>query len=236
MAVLWSNQLRWYVGAYDLSTATTRSSVMLHSPALDKTVYVDASESSSPDVRRDEVEWAGLFEDGTRGLDALIGTLIGTRGDMLSYVVGTATGARAYCGTVGIMAIKPGARLGELVRVEGTFKPDGLFDPTRHFGPSQVVTTAGTSGTIGDGAASTGTHRLFVHVFRLGGAGTFIVNLQDAATAVYADVAGATASFTAIGSTAIQFTGTLRANTKLNWTFNAGSGSTDFFGAYRRSG
>lgn len=236
MAVLWSNQLRWYVGAFDLSTATTRSSVTLQSPALDRTVYSLPAEVSQADVRRDEAEWAGLFEDGSRGLEGLIGTLIGTRGDMLSYVIGTTTGDRAYCGTVGVLAVKPSGRLGELVRVEGNFKPDAAWDPTRHFGPSQVVTTAGTSGTIGDGAASTGTHRFFVHLFRLGGAGTFIINLQDAATAVYADVTGATAILTATGSTAIQFTGTLRANVRANWTFSGGSGSTDFFGAYRRSG
>ena len=236
MAVLWSNQLRWYVGAHDLSTASTRSSVTLQSPALDRTVYSNAAEVSQADVRRDEAEWAGLFEDSTRGLDSMIGTLIGTVGQMLSFAIGTTTGDRAYCGTVAVLSVKPEARLGELVRVVGNFKPDGRFDPAKHFGPSQVITTTGTSGSVDDGALSTGTHRMFVHLFRLGGGGTLSFNLQDSATGTtFVDVSGATALFTATGSTAIQFTGTLRRYVHGTYSFAGGSGSTDVFAAYGRT-
>ena len=235
MAVLWSNQLRWYVGAFDLSTATTRSSVTLQSPALDRTVYSLPAEVSQADVRRDEAEWAGLFEDGSRGLEGLIGTLIGTVGQMMSFVIGTTTGDRAYCGTVGVMAMKPEARLGDLVRVVGNFKPDKQMLPSVHYGPSQVTTADGTSGTHDASTASTGNFVLFVHVFRL--TGTLTVNLQhSAAGTIWTDVATATATFTATGSTAIEVTsGTLLRRTHLKWVFSSATGSSDIFGALDRS-
>ena len=238
MAVKWSNELRFYVGGYDLSTATTKASITRSAPALDKTVFGDAAESAIADVEKDLVEWSGLFEDGTQGIDRqILDGSFGTVGAVVSFMIGTATGSRAYSGVIFTQSVKVGARMGELVQVVSNYKPDTSLDPTRHFAPLRTVTAASQSPTTGldDGAASTGTHRVYYHVTRLLGGGTLQISLQDSASAGsgWSNVGGLM-TFTGSGSTADSFTGTLRQYVRLQWDFVGASGSTDFFASYKR--
>ena len=224
MAGLWSNELRFYLGAYDLSGMSVRASIELAAPVLDRTSFVDAAEFGTADIRRDAIEWAGWFDDQAEGIDALIGTLIGTRGDVLSFFLGTGTGDRAYSGTLFVAAVKPSGNVGELVRVEGNYKPDQSFDVCKHFGPKTTITTSGTThGSVDDSAASTGTHQMYSNL-TIYTTGTVRLDLQDSADGT-AFTSLVTANYTAIGSKKSEFTGTLRRYVRVVSSFLAGSGS-----------
>jgi len=227
VANIWSNEVRFYAGGYDPGTSTTRASVTLEAAALDKTAFGDAAEAIQAGLRSDSIEWAGWFADGSKSYDSMLGTIVGTTGEVVSMFIGTTTGDRAYAAEVLSKSAKPVANIGELVRAEAEFIPDGTVSVCKHFG--SALSLDGTpndtlnSGSVDDSALSTGTGHFFSHIllFSAGGTGTLTTNLDHSANAsTWANKVQD--AFTATGSKKTEFTGTLNRYVR----FKVGIGGT----------
>ena len=234
MAVRISSELRLYVGAFDLGTATTSSAVTLEATPLDKTAFGDAAESSIPGLRKDAIEWAGWFDDGTGtggGINQLLGTLLGSSGAAYSLYIGTTNGDRAYCGTIFVASVKPAGNVAELVKVVAMFKPDGTIEAGKHFGPRKVVST---SGTTDDSAATTSGGAFYSHVFGWVGTpttGTMVLQHSTDGT-IWADVGTHNYQGPSGSSQRTTFSGTLRRYVRLT---TSAAGSNNGAAAYVRT-
>jgi hypothetical protein len=188
VANLFSDQMRFYVGGYDPGTSTTNASVTMEVASLDRTSFGDSAERVQAGVRMDSFEWSGWFADGQKSFDSMLGTIMGTAGEVVSMYIGTTTGDRAFSAEVLSKSAKSVNNIKELVRAEAEFIPDGNVSVCRHFGSALSlygINPGGTgtvaSGSLDDGAASTGTGYFFTHVLYLaavGGTGTFTSNLH----------------------------------------------------------
>lgn len=231
MAKIWSRDLRFYFAAYDPGTATVNLTVRQELDALDKTSLGDAAESFVAGLRRDSMTWSGLFDNGTLALNAAA-ALVGTVGEVVSVLVGTATGNRAFCGTAAMLSLTPGGNSGELVRHEASFKPDGSWDAALHFGPRMAYNGSagpGTSGSIDNGTDSTAGGVWYLHVFAP--TGTWVFALSDSADGTtYANQA--TALGTAATAIRVALTGTIDQYTKIS---AGGTTTATAFAALRRS-
>jgi hypothetical protein len=238
VANIWSDAVRVYIGGYDPGTTTTSASITLSAPPVDKTFFGDSAEGVHPGIRVDEIEWAGVFADGVGGINDLIGTILGSAGEVVQLQLGTATGDRAYVGTAFTLSGKPGGELRGLVRVEAAWKPEQAFDVARHYGPrKRSTTTAGVnSGAINHGSTSTGTAVYYVQCFLYSATGTRGLTLQDSADGA-SFVSRLAATFTGVGSQRLEWTGSLGTHTRISQTSPGGtsSGTFDWAAALTRS-
>jgi len=184
MAYFWTRDLRFYWGGYDPGSHTTRLVLGLEAEPLDRTSFGDGAERTQSGLRRDTVTWAGLFDDGADAMDVAAATLVGTStNNVMSFLIGTATGDVAYSGTVVQLDVKTPSDIRDLVRQEASFKPDQAWDRGKHFGPvSTLLGTGGpnVTGSIDNSALSTGSATWYIHFISVAG-GTSTIFLQDSA-------------------------------------------------------
>lgn len=225
MVKLWSDALRVYVGGFDLGTSTTSLQLALETPSLDKTSFGDKAETITADIRRDSVTWSGWFEDGAGGFDAMLGTLVGTQGDVLSFHIGTATGDRAYVGTVLVSGAKAVGKVGELVKAESIFKPDQKWDVGRHFGKFTTTGSVGTSGSIDHTAGTSGTSLLYAHCIALSGTTEFLQLWDSADGTTFAQITAADVDATMTGTRSFvaTYTGSIRRYTRARVVYGTGA-------------
>ncbi len=167
-----------------MGTATTQAQVGLAVAALDPTTLGDDAERVISGLRQDTVTWAGLFDDGT-SMDAAANALVGSgTNNVISVLIGTALGSRAYSGTVVQLTHQTPMAIAELVRMESEFKPDQAWDVCQSFGQATSFGSGETgSGTI-DIATSdiaSGNTTAFLHLFSID-SGTVNPVLQHHAT------------------------------------------------------
>ena len=202
-----ASDVRVYFGSYDLGTATTSISIALEAKALDPTALTDTAERALAGMRGDAVTWAGLFDDATSA-DAAGSALIATGTAVLSVLVGTGTGNRAYVGTVYLLAAKPASNIGDLVKEELMLKPDSNWGIGKVTQAKRWGTTTWTSSTIDDGAVSTAGGDMYLHMFTYSSGSTLTINLDHSTDGTSWTVA-TSATLTTIGSRKLSFAGTL---------------------------
>lgn len=185
MGNLLSTNTRFYFNGVDPGLHGTRFTVTLEGAVLDPTAIVDNAERVHPGDRMDSFEYAGFFDDdigsSTLGLEAIAGTSVGiSTAKVLMMLLGTSTGAPAYCGTGYWLSYKPVANIRDLVRVEGTWAMDQAYDRCQHFGPKVTVTTTTNSGSIDNGAGGTTTAggTFYLQVFEVT-SGTSTIKMED---------------------------------------------------------
>mgnify|MGYP001615908642 FL=1 len=239
MARFISSVCRYFVGGYDLGSATTQAKITLSTEALDVTAFGQSAErvSTAGALRKDSIDWAGFFADGIQSPDAYLAGSLGTVGDVVTFAIGTTTGDRAYCGTVLSEKVGVGGEVRGLVRYEATWRPDNTLDRCRHMGvPLTGTTGAGMPGSIDDDAASTGTGAAYFHVLAYTGTlsnlNLVLIHSTDGTTFS----TKATADFTGTGSKRTEFTGTLNryVDTDANFTGSVGGPTATWFIAYKR--
>lgn len=211
MAKKIASDIRFLYGGYDPGTSTVRASVTLEVETLDPTAVTDAAERALAGNRKDIVEWAGLFDDAPGDMDAAQAALLTTGTAVLSMLIGTAVGDRAYSGTAYLLAAKAPAKLGDLMRQEVTFKPDqamgrGLLLGHRTVKPSGTSDVA--TGTIDDGTLSIAGGVVYVHILGVGGSAIQPLAEHSATGTTWTPVAGV--SVNVIGSQKISITGTVQ--------------------------
>lgn len=216
MAKLWSNEVRVFYEGINLGTATTRLSLSLEQDTIERTAFGDAAESFLPGVRRDSIEWAGMY-DNTTALDTVFGTLIGSATKVISVMVGTATGSRAFAGTGALLMKGEVARIADIVRQEASFKPDQAWDSGIHYGGAVTITAvggSGVSGSVDNGGSTLSGGTIYLHVLAGSfGGGTAVVLLQHGSVitdfadlATFGGINALTGSLQAISGTVRQWT------------------------------
>ena len=233
MANILSSAVQLYIGGFDLGTSSTKMAVTLAADALDVTAFRDVAESNLGGVRTDSTEWAAWFDDGAASIDTVIGTVLGTLGEVLSFGIGTGVGARAYCGTV--FAAKGGiaAEMRGLVRIEGELRPDKGLDSCKGFGSLLVRAAAEYAGaTIDDGALSTGTAVFYGNCVSVSGIGASTGNfiLRHSSDGTTFSNGPNWSGITGTQGTRIEFTTTL--NRYISVSFSTADGTTGTYKAF----
>ena len=237
MATFISAACSYLVGGYNIGTATTQAKVTLSAEPLDITAFGQSAErvSTAGGLRKDSIDWAGFFADGSESPDAYLDGSLGTVGDVVSFAIGSALGDRAYCGTVLSEKVAVGGEVRGLVRYEATWRPDNTLDRCKHIGKVTTGSAGATAtGTIDDSALSTGTGQFYSHIIVLGGTGTRDITLQHSSD-------GTTwtnkvqANYSGTGSKKSEFTGTLNRYIRMIVDYTVGTGGTvGWFAAYKR--
>ncbi len=179
MAKVGSQSVRIYIGGYDLSPSATRVAVSLVTQALDPTAIVDAGERALAGIRQDGIEYDGIFDNGVLDFDAAQKAILGDGTAVASVHLGVAIGDTAYCGTVLLVSAKPSSKIGELVRQEATFKPDGsLQRGVALTAGTLMVSGVGAQGTIDNAGSSLNGYTWYVQALGTAGTGTAQVNLE----------------------------------------------------------
>lgn len=244
MAKRLAKEVAVFLDAYDPGLHTTRVMIGIVSEGLDLTVFGEAGERTTAGIRKDTLEWAGIFDDaatgGTRSMDAAAKNLIGSGARQASVLFGTGTGQTFYGGTGWhLLSAKEPARIGEIVMMETIFQGDGTWERgvTLSSGArGLVLTTGGQTGPTVDGAAATTAGgALYIHAMQFTGSGTgttMLIAMDDSADSTTWSEKFAT-SFAGTTGTALRFalTGTIRRYTRqASGTY---SGGTFFVGLVR---
>ena len=219
MAKLWSNDVRFYFGGYDVGTATTTVGLTLAYAPLDVTALGDSGERMIAGIRQDVAEWGGIFDD-SLSADAAASALLGTgTNNVIQVHLGTGTGAIGYASTALMVFHKAVASKSELVASEGEWKVDGKWSRGQVLLSKTTYTGSASSGATDGTALSTGTSALFLQVFSQTGAGSGTFSLESAATAtgVYTAFATLTGG-TATKSYIVTATGSLDRFTRITKT------------------
>ena len=240
MAVFKSNLLRLFLDHFDPGTATTSCSISLASQMLDKTSWTDVAETSLAGRRQDSIDWSGYFEDSTLGVDKMLGTIVGTRGGIVSYCIGTGIGSRAYSGTVFASHIKAVSAGKELVKAEMSLVPDQAWHECKLFAAkaSQSGTFAETinSGSIDDGGSSTGTTYMYAHMHQVPGTiGTIDIGLADSADGTTFGITTTEVSFTGTGAKIGTLTSNLRRYVRVRQVWTSSTGTMLYSVTYTRN-
>jgi hypothetical protein len=193
VAKYFSKDVRFYVGAFNPGPDTTNATIELTAPALDVTGFEDSSERSIIGRRSDGITWSGFVDDSTGtstgGMEAAAFKLMSSAGlpsatnNVVSMLIGSATGGRAYVGTALLITVSDPVSLADTVKMEVTFAPDQVLDTGVHFG-TYTKTGSGSTTAIDHGAITTGTNRWYLTV--LGGTygtGTTKVTLKHGTSA-----------------------------------------------------
>ena len=209
-----SSDVLCYFGGYDVGTATTSVAITQQVDALDPTALGDAAERVLAGLRKDEITWGGLFDDGT-SMDAAAAALVPTGTSVFSVLLGSGTGAVAYSGTAFNLQGKAVASVAELVKYEAVLKPDlslgrGLVLPAK-----TTITGSASQGTLDNSALSTAGGEWHVHVFGYTGAGTGTLALQDSSTGTAWTNLGTVVGLNARTSSRTTFTGTVNRYTRV---------------------
>ena len=218
MARVLTRDMRVHFGGYDIGTATTRVAMFLGVDSLDRTAFTDGAERVQAGMRRDRIEWAGLYDD-DNSHDAAMSSLIGSsNNNVVSLLIGTATGDIAYVGTALLTLGKPTGEIAGLVRQEGAFQPDNQFLRGVHYGTATNYnfSIGGNSGTHDNTAATTAGGTLFMHAFGSVTTGSGSVTLEDSADGTtFAAIGTRVEAVTARTAQRVNIGGTIRRYTRL---------------------
>ena len=219
-----SSDILVYFGGYDVGTATISVSITQQVDALDPTALGDAAERVLAGLRKDEVTWAGLFDDGT-SMDAAAAALIPTGTSVFSVLLGSGTGSVVYSGTAFNLQGKAVASVAELVKYEAVLKPDlslerGLVLPSK-----TTITGSASQGTLDNTALTTAGGAWGIHVFGYTGAGTGTLGLEHSSTGTAWVVLGTLVGINGPKSARQTFTGTVNRYTRVIGTL-AGTNMT----------
>ena len=227
MANFWSKDVTFHFQGYDPGTHTTRLAITLAVAQLDKTVFTNAAERVQAGARQDSIEWAGLYDDATgSGGTALTGasTLLGTGTQYASVYFGTgAVGLVAYGGRVAYLAEKEMGNIGELVRMEATWRMDGTWDRGRIFLYKTGFAGSSISGSYDNGSVTTPANRS-AWVQQHSGTGTYVLEDSDAGTTFVQIGTDMVVGAGPLGSVFAMGSGTLRRYSRVRVT--AGSTGT----------
>lgn len=180
MAKKIASDLRFYFGGYDPGTATTSVTLGLECEALDTSALTDAAERQLAGLRKDVITWAGLFDDSADAMDAAQAVLLGSGTAVVTLLLGTATGDRAYSGTAYALSNKPAANVAELVKLESGFKPDQSWSRGYVMAVRGTITGSAQTGTI-DGTTTATGYEGYIHIFSFSGSGTATVRVVSRA-------------------------------------------------------
>ena len=218
MAKIWTRDMRVHFGGYDIGTATTRVAMFLGVDSLDRTAFTDGAERVLSGVRRDRIEWAGLFDD-DNSHDAAMSSLIGSgTNNVFSVFFGTGTGGIAYVGTSLLTLGKPSGEVGGLVRQDGAFQPDNQILRGVHYGTATNYnfSAGGNSGTHDNTTATTAGGTLFMHAFGSVTTGSGSVQIEDSADGTtFAAIGTRVEAVTARTAQRVNIGGTIRRYTRL---------------------
>ena len=210
-----SSDVRFYYGGYDPGLSTTTISVTLNADPLDATALPDVAERAIAGIRKDSVEYAGLFDDQAQDFDQAQAALLATGTAVLSVLFGTVLGDVAYSGTAWLLAAKNPAAIGDLVKQEAVFKPDLTMERGVVSTPKITITTTGTTGSVDNTGSTTAGGNFYLHVFGYTGGGTGRVALRHAGTitgtswsdiGTVVGITGTSSFKTAISGTIAQYT------------------------------
>ena len=218
MAKKLSSDVRVYYGQYDLSPEATSIAIALAVEPLDPTALQDSAERALSGLRKDTVEYSGLFDDSGTGMDAAQAALTATGTAVFSVLIGTGTGDRAYAGTAYLLAAKSPAAIADLVKQEAVLKPDQAWDRGVHFGPSISKPSSAqvTSGTLDNAALSTAGGVGYFHIFAVS-SGTINCNFQESAIGTtWTSILSGTLLVTEGTSARLPITGTIQRYTRVS--------------------
>src|SRR3990167_5647794 len=142
MAKKYSKDVAIYYDGYDIGTSMTSMQLSIAVDALDPTSLGDSAERVLADIRKDALEVSGLFDDDSMALDAAV-ALIGSSTGIFSVSFGTAKGDISYVGTAFFKQFKPAAKIGDLVKLEGAFKPMQLLQRGKLTLPKEIIILVG---------------------------------------------------------------------------------------------
>ena len=162
MAKKYSKDVAIYYDGYDIGTAMTSMQLSIAVDALDPTSLGDSAERVLAAIRKDALEVSGLFDDDSMALDAAA-ALIGSSTGIFSVSFGTAAGAISYVGTAFFKQFKPAAKIGDLVKLEGAFKPMQLLQRGKLLYGKGAVGSGTTDSLDNGGSSASGT--VYIHVF-----------------------------------------------------------------------
>src|SRR3990167_7869458 len=163
MAKKYSRDVAIYYDGYDIGTAMTSVQLSIAVDALDPTSLGDSAERVLAAIRKDALEVSGLFDDDSMALDAAA-ALIGSSTGIFSVSLGTDPGAISYVGTAFFRQFKPAAKIGDLVKLEGAFKPVQFLQRGKLTHGGKGASGPGTFDSLDNGGSSaSGT--LYLHVF-----------------------------------------------------------------------
>ena len=235
MGFIFSNVIRVYHSGYNFGTVTTSVSVTQAVDALDPTVFGDEGERVLAGLRRDSIEWAGLFDsDTTLGLGASTALIpsgsAGGTNNVFSVLLGTGLAAPAISGTINWLAVSQPLEVADLIRQEAEFKPDGKMQRSVSFGEFASFTATVDSGTIDNAGSSVVGGTSFLHVSSVisGTINPVLQHSADTTSANFADVVDFglfTAGTVSRSGTVSQPTGTILRYTRIK---NKGTGTGTF--------
>mgnify|MGYP001578917999 FL=1 len=221
MPIKYSGDVRVYFEQYEAGTATISVGIKREVGELETTAVGDGAERFVRGIRMDKLDppWSGYFNDGT-SFDAYAKANIGSGTKVHSVFFGTTTGDIAYGQQLQLSTEALTFPNKGLVMANGSLRPDGTWDRGFVLLPRSTQTGSGISGSVDNGALSTGSGFWYLHAFSIGAGTTSTIALQDSADGItFADlgtqvISTGTAYRISIGSAA---SGTIRRYTQLRW-------------------
>lgn len=221
MPFKWSGDIRVYFESYDVGTVTIALGIKREVQVLETTAFGDTAERVLAGVRMDRMEpsWQGYFNDST-SFDGFQAANLGSGTRVISVLMGTSTGDPAYGQQAQLFISQILPQNKQLVQISGSLMPDSTWDRGAVLQPRTTATGSSVSGSVNNGALSTGSGFWYLHVFSIGAGTTSTIALQDSADgASFADlgtqvISTSTAYRISVGSGA---GGTIRQYTRLRW-------------------
>ena len=230
MAQVYTRVVSMYLAGRNIGTSVVSASVVMGlADAHDITVFGDTAERVLGTGRRsDAVSISARFDD-EQSMDDLVGSgAIGaTANNIMMLMIGTATGARAWCGTGILVQANNPTDVAGLVMSESVFKPDSAIDGCVHFGSASTFTSANGTGIVNSlisnpSGTSVGTAAFYVSMVTGSfGGGTAKVFLQHFTGGVFVNIATALFTGSTTGSSVRLLTtasaGTMQPTARVIW-------------------
>lgn len=221
MGYKYSGDVRVYFEHYEVGTATIALGIKREVAELDRTALGDAAERVQRGIFQSRMEppWSGYFSDGT-SFDEYAAANIGSGTKVHWVTIGTSTGDITYGAQMQLLQQNVEHANKGLVMANGSLRPDQDWDRGKLLQVRTTATGSAVSGSVDNGALSTGSGYWYLTSFSIGAGTTSTIALQDSADGNnFADLAvqvisTSTAYRIQVGSGA---DGTIRQYTRLRW-------------------
>lgn len=245
MAQIWSDEIRVYFSDADIGTAMTSFTAGIGLQMLDITALGDGAEGFISGVRQDSVGGEAMFNN-SRGIDAVIGgdhignfKAPGTVDvSLVSFLIGTGTGNRAFCGTVIANEVSNPINVKELVQQSFSLQMNGTLANALHYGVKKSITATTLNGTIDNVVESTGGGQMYCHVFGFSASGgnlQWLLRIQDSSDTVSWTTVSTIQATATGGKQPVVAVGTIDRWTRGTVILDADSGSITYALAFART-
>tara|TARA_Y100000310_G_scaffold50965_1_gene47023 strand:- start:1105 stop:1830 length:726 start_codon:yes stop_codon:yes gene_type:complete len=240
MAFYDSRVSKLYVAQYDLTSFTREMSEPGDRPLRDVTVLGDSGHKWFPGTEEGKASWAGLFDDGASGSDAILDHLrSATAANVITVWPGDTVLGNTGFGTGEGWSTGPDIKstVGDMVTMSADLEL-GAVDRIKSLGPLVSKTADFSGSSIDDSASSSSGGSWFYHITTWttsGGTLEWKIILEDSADdAAWATVGSESVTLTAVGAARRAFTGTLRRYVRITVDLVATSGTLEFIAGYER--